>query len=80
MIQAPGDGKSSFLILTTSKARRRALGHERSIGSLCCYEHQEAGTLEEHPNMTKQTIAVEHFHIESARSFVDVSAEHGRGD
>jgi uncharacterized protein (DUF302 family) len=35
---------------------------------------QGVGTLEEHPNMTKQTIAVEHVRIESAKSFSDVRA------
>jgi uncharacterized protein (DUF302 family) len=35
---------------------------------------QGAGTLEEHPIMTKQTIAVEHVRIESAKSFADVRA------
>jgi hypothetical protein len=33
---------------------------------------QGAGTLEEHPNMTKQAIAVEHVRIESVKSFADV--------
>jgi uncharacterized protein (DUF302 family) len=35
---------------------------------------QGAGTREEHPIMTKQTIAVEHVRIESAKSFADVRA------
>jgi hypothetical protein len=35
---------------------------------------QGAGILEEHPNMTEQTIAVEHVRIESAKSFADVRA------
>jgi hypothetical protein len=35
---------------------------------------QGAGTHEEHPNMTKQTIAVEHVRIESAKPFADVRA------
>ena len=35
---------------------------------------QGAGTLEEYPNVTKQTIAVEHVRIESAKSFADVRA------
>jgi hypothetical protein len=35
---------------------------------------QGAGTLKEHPIMTKQTIAVEHVRIESAKSFADVRA------
>jgi uncharacterized protein (DUF302 family) len=35
---------------------------------------QGAGTLEEHPIMTKQTISVEHVRIESAKSFADVRA------
>jgi uncharacterized protein (DUF302 family) len=33
-----------------------------------------AGTLEEHPIMTKQTITVEHVRIESPKSFADVRA------
>ena len=33
-----------------------------------------AATLEEHPVMTKQTIAVEHVRIESAKAFADVRA------
>jgi hypothetical protein len=35
---------------------------------------QGTGTLEEHPFMTMQTIAVEHVRIESAKSFADVRA------
>ena len=35
---------------------------------------QGAGTLEEHPITTKQTIAVEHVRIESTKSFADVRA------
>jgi len=35
---------------------------------------QGAGTIEEHPNMTKHTIAVEHVRIESAKSFAEVRA------
>jgi uncharacterized protein (DUF302 family) len=33
-----------------------------------------AGTLQENPVMTKQTVAVEHVRIESAKSFADVRA------
>ena len=35
---------------------------------------QSAGSLREKPIMTKQTVAVEHIHIESAKSFADVRA------
>jgi hypothetical protein len=35
---------------------------------------QGAGTIEEHPIITKQTIAVEHVRIESEKSFADVRA------
>jgi uncharacterized protein (DUF302 family) len=35
---------------------------------------QSAGSLQEKPIMTKQTIAVEHIRIESAKSFADVRA------
>jgi hypothetical protein len=35
---------------------------------------QGAGILEEHTNMTEQTIAVEHVRIESAKSFAVVRA------
>ena len=35
---------------------------------------QGAGTVEEHPIITKQTIAVEHIRIESNKSFADVRA------
>lgn len=35
---------------------------------------QSAGSLLEKPIMTKQTVAVEHIHIESAKSFADVRA------
>jgi hypothetical protein len=33
---------------------------------------QSAGSLREKPIMTKQTVAVEHIRIESAKSFADV--------
>ena len=42
--------------------------------SFAAMRSQGAGTLEEHPNMTKQTIAVEHVRIESAKAFADVRA------
>jgi hypothetical protein len=35
---------------------------------------QSAGSLREKPIMTKQTVAVGHIHIESAKSFADVRA------
>ena len=42
------------------------------LAALGALSTQGAGTTEEHPIMTKQTIAVEHVRIESAKSFADV--------
>ena len=36
---------------------------------------QAAGTIQEHPILTKQTVAVEHVRLESAKSFAEVRAE-----
>ena len=44
------------------------------LAALAPISVQSAGSLREKPIMTKQTVAVEHIHIESAKSFADVRA------
>jgi hypothetical protein len=44
------------------------------LAALAPMSVQSAGSLREKPIMTKQTVAVEHIHIESAKSFADVRA------
>jgi hypothetical protein len=44
------------------------------LAAFAAMSAQGAGTVEEHPMMTKQTIAVEHVRIESTKSFADVRA------
>jgi hypothetical protein len=56
-------------ILGRSVARLVMSGLLAAFGAIGA---QGAGTIEEHPIMTKQTIAVEHVRIESAKSFADV--------
>jgi hypothetical protein len=55
--------------------RRGTLGHSRKrfVCGLGSYQRAK-GSLREKPIMTKQTVAVEHIHIESAKSFADVRA------
>jgi uncharacterized protein (DUF302 family) len=44
------------------------------LAALVAMKAQGASTVEEHPMMTHQTIAVDHVRIESAKSFADVRA------
>jgi uncharacterized protein (DUF302 family) len=50
------------------------LGLSGLLVILAAQSTQGAGTLQEHSNMTKQVIVVQHVRIESAKSFADVRA------
>ena len=63
--------------LPSSLLRRRGAARLITSGLLTAFganSAQAAGTIEEHPILTKQTVAVEHVRLESAMSFAEVRA------
>ena len=64
------DGKSATILA----AVRSVMVVSGLFAALAPLSVQSAGSLRERPIMIKRTVAVEHIHIESAKSFADVRA------